>query len=49
MTHKMIHISLEGAIRRFWGMGAERDFVNRRMFAVHEIMKQQYMCFENSK
>lgn len=30
-------------------MGEERDFVNRRMFAVHEIMKQQYMCFENSK
>ena len=30
-------------------MGAERGFVNRRIFADHEIMKQQYMYFENSK
>ena len=29
-------------------MGAERDFVDR-VFADHEIMKQQYMYFENSK
>ena len=30
-------------------MGPEKDISNRRMSADHEIMKQRYMCFENSK
>ena len=30
-------------------MGPEKDIANRRMSADHEILKQQYMCFENSK
>ena len=49
MTHKMIHLSLEGAIRHFWQMGPEKDIANRRMSADHEIMRQQYICFKSSK
>ena len=30
-------------------MGPEKDIANRRMSADHEIMKQQYICFKNSK
>ena len=47
--NEMFHLSLEGAIRNFWQMGPEKDISNRRMSADHEIMKQRYMCFENSK
>lgn len=45
----MFHLGLEGAIRNFWRMGPEKDIANRRMSADHEIMKQQYICFKNSK